>query len=318
MENFPANRNLNFAYAWLFVATWLCGCSSVEERYMKQALNIMERHSINRKSIPWKDFRGKVMARAKGDRTLDDSHNTLKYAIEMLGDRHSFFATPEQREPYFGSGAQLPAIDHRVIDGTIAYVLVPSFVGNDSLCALFSSQLQAVVRAYDRQHISDWIVDLRANQGGNMWPMMLGIAPLLKEGVHGFFVDPDSVYLSWRYLNGAVFEGEKKYQQIKDPYKLQSSNARIAILIGNRTGSSGEAIAVCFKGLGNTRFFGDHTAGAVTSNNVFALKDGTELYLTVSRFCDRNKHIYNRFIQPDELIPDEASVIDVAVRWLKP
>ena len=71
------------------------------QRYIAEPLRIMQKHSINRKSIQWKNFRNAVMIQAGDDRTPDDSHQTLKYAIDLLGDGHSFFATQEQRKHYF-------------------------------------------------------------------------------------------------------------------------------------------------------------------------------------------------------------------------
>ena len=33
-----------------------------------------------------------------------------------------------------------------------------------------------------------WIVDLRGNFGGNMWPMLLSVEPLIGNGTLGYFV----------------------------------------------------------------------------------------------------------------------------------
>jgi C-terminal processing protease CtpA/Prc len=35
----------------------------------------------------------------------------------------------------------------------------------------------------DQGNLAGWIVDLRNNGGGNMWPMLTGIGSILGEGV---------------------------------------------------------------------------------------------------------------------------------------
>ena len=39
-----------------------------------------------------------------------------------------------------------------------------------------------------------WIVDLRGNYGGNIWPMIAGVGPVLGEGIIGWIVYNDSEY----------------------------------------------------------------------------------------------------------------------------
>lgn len=309
-------RSISNLWRVLVLAFALQSCLSFEQRYMKLALNFMEKNSINRKQIQWKKFRKPFMVQAGNDKSTAEVYRTLQTAINALADGHSFLATPERISAFFGPDVPLTPIEHRLIDGRIACIKMPAFIGNDSLCALFSIQLQSLIKGYDEQNISSWIIDLRENYGGNMWPMMLGASPLLGEGIHGYFVDPDSNYFGWKYHNGSVFEGEAHRQKIENPYKLKTSNIKIAVLIGKQTGSSGEAIAVCFKGLSKSRFFGERTYGLVTSNNVFDLPDGAELVLTVSRFCDRNRSILYQGIEPDELITVPDSVMGAAVSWI--
>ena len=49
----------------------------------------------------------------------------------------------------------------------------------------YAKTLQDSIRARDRVGLIGWIVDLRGNSGGNMWPMLAGVGPVLGEGVAG-------------------------------------------------------------------------------------------------------------------------------------
>lgn len=53
----------------------------------------------------------------------------------------------------------------------------------------------------------------------------------------------------------------------------------VAVLIDQRVGSAGDAVAVAFKQRANTRFFDTATCGASTANMDFRLSDGALLYL---------------------------------------
>ena len=66
------------------------------------------------------------------------------------------------------------------------------------LAAAFADAIQAAIRQADRAELAGWIVDLRGNTGGNMWPMLAGFGPVLGEGTAGFFIDPDGVGVPWR------------------------------------------------------------------------------------------------------------------------
>ncbi len=51
----------------------------------------------------------------------------------------------------------------------------------------FASLLQREIKELDQNEIDNWIIDLRGNTGGNMYPMYLGLSPILGEGIGGYF-----------------------------------------------------------------------------------------------------------------------------------
>ena len=74
---------------------------------------------------------------------------------------------------------------------------------------------------------------------------------------------------------------------------------RKVILIGSKTGSSGEAIALIFKKLPNISLFGEDSYGLTTGNSVYNMSDGAKLALTTTIFADRTKEKYGNKIKPD-------------------
>ena len=82
----------------------------------------------------------------------------------------------------------------------------------------------------------------------------------------------------------------------------------MAVIYGERTASSGKAVAVAFRARPLTRSFGVPTAGLSTANAGFTLSDGGTIYLTVAVDGDRSGTLYGESLQPDERVV--WSVID--------
>jgi C-terminal processing protease CtpA/Prc len=98
----------------------------------------------------------------------------------------------------------------------------------------------------------------------------------------------------------------------------------VAVLIDRSTGSSGEAIAVAFRGRPHTRFFGEHTQGSSTVNETFALSDGASMWLTIGVQADRAGKQYPSGLAPDVAVPSgnailppaQDPVVQAALNWL--
>ena len=68
----------------------------------------------------------------------------------------------------------------------------------------------------DRVSLVGWIVDLRGNTGGNMWPMVAGVGPVLGNGVAGFFVPPVGASTPWSFPEGS------RWSPLRPPLCLHS------------------------------------------------------------------------------------------------
>ena len=293
--------------------------------YLTNLLDTLQRHSVRRDSIDWDRLRADVLHQAQDAETPAETYDAVRFALQQLGDRHSFFMTPEHAEAMWESGMRkylTPTGD--LLDGNVGYIVQRTFMVTDSLVAVrYASALQQLIEEIDGQHPCGWIVDLRGNSGGNMWAMLVGLGPLIGEGRAGMVVDADGNATGWYYTDGearldttilAAMEG--------DAYRLKQASAPIAVLTGPMTGSSGEAMAVAFRGRTNTRSFGQPTAGGSSGNKGFRLSDGAAIALTVSLFADRDGRVYGGRIEPDTLVEgDPMGVLDpvkeAATAWLK-
>lgn len=287
-----------------------------QEKYIKSALDIIEARSFKKDKINWKDFRSKVLKYGRNDKTIDDAHNTIKYALLLLHDGHSFFVSGKDysKQLYASPTEKIKAIESN-FENQIGYIKIPGFIGTDSLCKAYADRLQQIIKEIDKNNLNGWIIDLRNNTGGNMWPMLLGIGPIIGDGTAGYFVNDTKDFMAWGYSDGKTFSGETFIVDSICNYELKNKNKKIAVLINNRTMSSGEAIAIAFKRLPNTRFFGEKTRGLTTCNSSFFLSDSSMIALMTAVFADRDSTVYGIPIIPDEIVETDDPK-EVAISWI--
>lgn len=313
--------------------------------YMTEALDVMQARSINRYRIAWPAFRAEAMARAAGAERPADTYEALRATVAALGDRHSSFrppgglaaVAPARWTGVPGVNGQLadslmpPTLPGgRMLGARVAYVFLPAFAGPNPVG--HADSIHAVVRALDARDPCGWVVDLRRNQGGNMWPMLAGLAPLLGDGGVGVFVDPDSVRQHWVMRGGAagLAAGAPRTDTtmlVRLPgvvTVLRRASPPVAVLTGQLTASSGEAVAIAFRARPSTRSFGAPTFGVSTANVGIRLSDGAVLNLTVSTMGDRTGRLYGAAVPPDEAVAGPPApvpgagdaVMDAAAAWL--
>jgi carboxyl-terminal processing protease len=210
-------------------------------------LGIMQANSVHRRTIEWDAFRAQVTLAAANARTTADTYEAIRVALGLLGDGHSQFFTPGGAviavPTRTCSSSQIPAGD---VPANIGYIRVRSFSGTPAQATAYADSLQLAIRTADRADLAGWVVDLRRNSGGNMWPMLAGVGPVLGEGTVGYFIDPDGVHSVWEYLEGASRSNGAVIQRATSPYRLLREAPRVAVLTDGLIASSGEAVAIAF------------------------------------------------------------------------
>lgn len=287
------------------------------ENFLNEVVDIMERHSINRNTIDWDDFRSQILNSGMTAQSVNQTDEALQLALELLGDNHSFIRRQNGRVV---SGAAINCQQSNIpapnLPDNVGYIRVSSFSGSDNTVNVaFAEDIQAQIRNRDNQDIAGWIVDLRGNTGGNMWPMLAGIGPVLGEGLAGHFIGPNGTEEPWSYANGSSRLNQIPVVKVSDPYELLNPDPRVAVLLDQAVISSGEAIAIAFIGRANTRHFGTASCGLSTANTTFSLPDGSSLFLTTAYMADREKNLFGGPVAPD--VPGGGSeMITAAIDYI--
>lgn len=319
--------------------------------YLNRALDQIQANALRRNAVNWPQVRAAALSRASGADSTVGTYDAIRFALASLGDHHSsLHLTPalealeaqykakhltdapapsrENFSPYVGRYEPEGRLEHRGDKVFGVVVLTKCFPENDREFVAFETKVQKILAELDQSHPAGWIVDLRGNVGGNMWPMLAGIGPLLGEGDDlGEFFNVKE-HATWQYRNGVAAQLDngkaEPYPAVEgSPYRIQGT-PNVAVLIDRSTGSSGEAMAVAFRGRPHTRFFGEHTQGSSTVNQEIDLSDGAQLWLTVGVQADRNGKQYTDGLAPDETLPRASAalppaqdpVVQAALEWL--
>ncbi|MEN5040050.1 S41 family peptidase [Stenotrophomonas sp. TWI1149] len=313
-------------------------------------VEVLEREALYRDKVDWQALRSRLQA---PDTDPAQTWTLLRDAIAVSSGGHGRWmpathpalqspstrgtAAAAQRAPASRQTDEISATPQRTdlqrdmdtVGRRIGWMTVGAFNASGAgdspawqqASLAFAGRLQNAIRSKDRAERCGWVVDLRGNSGGNMWPMLLGLAPLLEEADGeapriGAFATADAER-SWSSHDGAVWLEQKKLLDGGAAvYRLRHPGAPVAVLFGPRTASSGEATALAFRGRANTRSFGQPTAGFSTGNRTERLPDGSALLVTGNVMVDRNGQGNGGRIAPDVVVGEGEDAAAAARDWL--
>jgi C-terminal processing protease CtpA/Prc len=278
------------------------------------ALDLVQTNALRYNAASWAMLERRVRTLASGAQAPKDAYPAIRYLLASLEDNHSSFMTKAQWAAYQQSeGSNVPP-EVKIIQRT-GYVTMPAYSGGSpdavrDYALRLHDQIQRV------QHSAcGWIIDLRANSGGNVFPMTAGLKPFLGDA-------PLGRHMGRNGPRAPRVAGDGMSLQLS-PELRRLEEAPVAVLIGPGTMSSGEAVALAFRGRDRTRLFGTPTAGRTTGNTTYELPDGARLILTVTVMADRTGRTYGGRIEPDEPVGGSRSssgaedlALAAAVQWL--
>jgi hypothetical protein len=309
--------------------------------FLDNAIDIMRQHALHGEGLDWDALRTEAFKRAGGAFNPIDTYPAIYWTLVQLGDPGSHLRLPPglfpdqiallqqaEREAaaHAPAGAKpaalapTPFASRLLPEGHIVteqgknfgYVVLPRCTAkDDDGQLLYAADVRRILSQLSAQNPTGWIIDLRGNTGGDMWPMLTGIGPILGDGSVGSFVAADG-NMTWFYKDGETGTRnpaglETVSLTLRDGPVL-SPPAPVAILIDSSTASSAEAITIAFHGRPDTRFFGARTAGKSTAVQPFKLSDGAEIYLTTAIDADRTGKSFPDGFTPDEVFPSTSAM----------
>lgn len=272
-------------------------CGDANSRYVRKAIRIMDKNGIYAQGTEWEQAKSAALAARPAD--LEEAQEIVTQAGKVAGGKHTFLMTSDNVVTNDTAEWAMPTVE--LMENGIAVIMLPPFSGNAEEGIKYANTVLSGLG----DSLRGAVIDLRGNRGGNMYPMIAAI--------HRFL--PDDILLK---LNS-----RKRPIIINKNYVLNSTGideqgyikCPVALLTDDWTGSSGEAVLLCFWGLEYTRTFGIPTAGYASANNTYALPGGSVLVLTIGEDVARTGEVFC----DDPIAPNVVSEtpLEDAIRWIE-
>lgn len=322
--------SLKYLTIFLLVSLFPLSCKSQEEAFADKLISKFKNGAITSTNIDWEAFEEEVKASLKISKTVG-----IEKALTLYGNKHTFYKYKGQmlygKIPYEASKSKCPyPLKNLFKDNkeNIAYVNIPELGLSPNLsesakktkATKYIEAITKVIQEADKENAIGWVIDLRSNSGGNMWPMLLALRPFFTQETLGYFINGEDAS-EWRYADRDIKIGwsssKKRFLNQDINYQLKYPPKKIAVLIGKRTSSSGEATAIALSSIKNMQYFGDHTSGYSTANQTIKMGVEEYLILTSSVMADHQKKEFWEGIQVDNVICDEQELLQRVVDWIK-
>lgn len=261
--------------------------------------------------VDWPVTTAQALALVVDGGTRRDALPGVRWILKSLGDGHSWVTVLDdegrltangQVLPYRAPQSRLQALDERRSVGWLTIPLLAATGGREAQA--YADAIRAGLAQAVDAGACGLVVDLSAHEGGNMWPGLDGLGPLFgAEVVVGAFKPGQP----WR-VDRTGDDGLWREAVAQLP---------VAVLLGPKTASSGEALAVAFSGRPHTAFFGRKTRGLATSNQMVPLGDGMVAFIMTSEMADRQGRTFPNGIAPPVEDASDAAAGERALGWLR-
>lgn len=297
-------------------------------QYVDTAIAIVRGHVIASETMDWAEIRRETLRRANGAQSPAETHDAIMWMVKRVNP-HSSLILPDfwaQLQQSIENNPPMPV--GRMLPAKVGYIALPGFFAADAaLIRRYAVTGHALIREYSDSGACGWVIDLRANNGGDFNPMLAAIGPLLGDGAAGFTRTGLGIVTAFGYTRGRVWVGRDTLLRVPPEDVAPPIEAPVAVLIGPMTASAGEAVAIAFRGLPRSASFGATTAGFTTGNRGYRLSDGAFVIVTETVLGDRVAREYGGPLRPDvptggRWLNDAADPMDfvttpAARRWLR-
>lgn len=329
---------------------------SEPKRVLDSIITVAKTQSLYRENVDWSALEKQIYDRFEDSDTITSIIEPVKYLLTELEDFHGslFFKGQHykgttkrkrnvtydyQSKDYFDKMSNIyqKTVNQDIIKGfivneNIAYIEIPLIMpyGGDATEVMKQTvKIRNKVCELNDKKPNGWIIDIRGNLGGNVYPMLMGLAEMLPLQIDlgGDSYDGNSIRDKWKLDDGIFYYGGGSYQNIpKLSCNTSQTNkeTKVAVLISRYTASSGEVVACALKGQKNIKIFGEQTSGATTANSWTPIGKDVVFNPAISYYVSKDKTVHKDGIIPDTLItedydinnPTEGKVFEIAKEWI--
>lgn len=325
----------------------VCGnCIAQTQEELHPILAAARAESYFAKQVNWQELNKQFTARIGNGKDQDSLKTGLTFLLNSLKDKHGVFRRAKDYRPVAWFTAYDSLVDqdnrprdpdfinrvindldarfsYKQLDGQTGYLRIVG-IGPQQDLIQEGQNMRNAIAELNASGVKHWVIDLRFNGGGNMNPMIAGMAPLLSEGhIGGSFNAEGAVFQNFEIKGGQFIDTERLVDSTATKIQLDHE-PRIAVLLSRYTVSSGEIVATVFKGQDNTRFFGEDSGGMTTVTGFNPVTEDLYMCISAAIYADRLGNSYPINIPVDEAIKmdldtlnSQDAILEAALKWLK-
>ena len=193
-------------------------CIQHAGKLLEEIFGLLRKNYVNKDAFDLDGLSLEAKRKLESSASCEDAYDALNWCFKQMKEPHSFVMPAIKAATYNNDTNFLqfkPNLADLVeelrveqLDPETAYITIPPISSSDEgVATLMADSLQSIIARLDRQGVSRWMLDLRANTGGNCWPMLAGVGPLLGEGVCGYFIRNEE-RVPIVYKSGASWQGK--------------------------------------------------------------------------------------------------------------
>lgn len=312
-----------------------------------ELLAAIRRQSVHRHQVDWATVEPEIKAKVARANTDAEKAKAIVQLFAKMNDVHSNLQVGGQSYGHYEGldeearrkllpllereRAQSGKVKATLLEKQIGYVLVPAMPAyNPEQIDKFARDLRGRAAELSEKKPAGWIVDLRLNGGGNLYPMLLGLSALLGEGVVGGTIDADGKLVhEWVLKDDGLYwrenANERRFAALDLSLRSPAATAPVAVLVGPMTRSSGQATALAFQGRPRCLMLGEPTAkGYTTVTNPSTFGPNVTLSLSVGYMADRKGTACKSQVLPEKVVVDgdafddlkEDRKVRAAIEWI--
>ncbi len=309
-------------------------------------ISLAKNNSYYSSKVDWTELEKEMIVISKKQDTIDklgkpaelmfkrlgDFHGMLMYDYKVAFNNRSENSGPPNDSIYRTIGAtkiNSPySINSKIIvNSDIAYIeILGTGVMQGEQINYAIAEIREAICDLKKKKPKGWIIDLRCNIGGNMNPMMEGLAELIPNAdLGGDTKDGINFNSKWSFEEGNFYQNRNSFYKTDLKCRNLIDDSRIAVLISKYTASAGEVVASSLKGQKNVRVIGQKTSGLSSTNGWFVLSDKWVFAPMTAYYMSKDKSVHYDGIIPDIEIQEDLDVnnlltgkiVDRAVKWIE-
>lgn len=304
-------------------------------------ISIMKKKALYADKVNWEQLSKKLKAKTANVSAVKQAGFAFTMLYDELNDAHGAFF---YKDTVFRSSGKIRNLDKinevtnkelqkgprlvvSMLSNGVGYVRIPFVSAQDTAgVEKFANRLNDSIVSLMKRKPAGLIIDLRLNQGGNMYPMIGGLRSLYKEGV---FSESYTYEFKDQNTSPVFFRNDSlicDYYKIKIINYQDYSNTRVAVLIGPSTASAGECTAASLTYRSPSVLIGEESMGLTNGNDGFVLvPDEIGFNLAVGVLKNGKGERLDEVIKPDLPVEGGDDFINLekdlkvirAIRWIR-